>query len=70
MDLRLPDKDGIQVTKEIRSLEKDNKNTPILALTAASEDKEAILGSGMNGLVSKPINLTELRDEMAKILLR
>ncbi len=69
MDLRLPDKDGMQVTKEIRSIEKGNKNTPILAFTAASEDKEAILESGMNGLISKPIDLAELREKMAKILL-
>jgi len=70
MDVRMPDKDGMQAAKEIRGLENDSKNVPILALTASStESKEDILQSGMNDMVSKPINLTELREKMANVLL-
>lgn len=70
MDVRLPNKDGIQAAREIRNLEKGNKDTPILALTASAVENEGtILQAGMNGMISKPIDLSELREKMAKILL-
>lgn len=71
MDLRLPDKDGIEVTKEIRNSEGPSKNIPILALTASTTDtEESMKQSGMTGLVNKPIDLEKLRQKMAEALVR
>lgn len=70
MDLRMPNKDGMQTTKEIRNSQGQSKDVPILALTASTTDTEqAMLGIGMNGLVNKPLDLEILRQKMAKFLL-
>jgi PAS domain S-box-containing protein len=55
MDVRLPDLDGINATKNIREF---NEKIPIIAQTAyaASEDKLKCLRAGCNYYISKPIN--------------
>jgi CheY-like chemotaxis protein len=70
MDIRMPNKDGIQASKEIRSLE-NGKQIPIFALTASvlPSDKEEIILCGVTDFLSKPIDLNELREKMAKVLL-
>lgn len=69
MDVRLPDKDGMQATREIRAKEQ-GKHIIILALTASVvDDRNQILDSGVDDMVSKPVNLQELREKMAKHLL-
>ncbi|MCP5469159.1 MAG: response regulator [Chlamydiales bacterium] len=71
MDIRMPNKDGVQATREIRALNSDHKRVPIVALTAASlEGEESLLQAGMNGVIFKPIILSHLRETMAEILLR
>lgn len=60
MDCRMPEKDGMTATSEIRLLE-DEKHllrTPIVAMTAnvLESDREACLEAGMDDYVSKPIN--------------
>lgn len=61
MDLQMPDIDGYQATKTIKSL-KNGENTPILALSAnvLKETLEQCYESGMVGHISKPINKDEL----------
>ena len=67
MDIRMPNKDGLQATREIRALGGENQATPIIALTASvQEDRNTILQSGMTDMISKPLNLEELRDKMGK----
>jgi len=66
MDINLgPDMDGIQATKEIRSLE-NYKSIPIIAVTGFStnEEKTKILSSGIDQLLSKPFT----REELLKIV--
>jgi len=64
MDIHMPKMDGIEATRHIRS---DNNpkiaNIPVFALTAdvMSEQKESFIKAGMNGCLSKPIQLNELR---------
>ncbi len=67
MDIQLPDKDGLQVTKEIRKV---NKKIPIIAQTAfaMSEDKNNCIIAGCNDYISKPIILDKLL-EMVKCYL-
>lgn len=57
MDLRLPGEDGYAATRAIRALDGDNREIPILALTAevASGTREACLAAGMNDVISKPL---------------
>lgn len=62
MDHMMPGMDGIETTVYIRENPGLNCNTPIIALTAnvVSGTKESFLICGMNDVVSKPIEVTEL----------
>jgi len=55
MDIHMPEMDGLEATKIIRS--KGHKDVPIIAMTAAAmkEDREECLKAGMNDYISKPI---------------
>ncbi len=57
MDLRMPDKDGMAATREIRALGGRYAGLPILALTANAVGAEIqrCLDSGMNDYITKPI---------------
>jgi two-component system, sensor histidine kinase and response regulator len=63
MDGQMPEMDGFEATKRVREKEKSSgTHLPIIALTALAMrgDQERCLASGMDGYVSKPINLEEL----------
>lgn len=60
MDLQMPRMDGYEATREIRALERpDAKTVPIIALTAnvIKEDIEKAFEAGMDGHLSKPIDI-------------
>ena len=59
MDVSMPHLNGMEATKIIRE---QGNDVTILAVTAfaADDEKESILASGMNGLISKPISLSAL----------
>jgi signal transduction histidine kinase len=61
MDLQMPGMDGFAATAAIRNL-RDDCQPPIIALTAHSMvgDRERCLAAGMEGYLSKPIDLREL----------
>ena len=71
MDIQMPVMDGYTATAEIRSM-KYNKRAeiPIIAMTAhaMSEDYKKCIEVGMNGYVSKPIDLDELFSTLARHL--
>ncbi|WP_416866848.1 MAG: PAS domain S-box protein [Imperialibacter sp.] len=56
MDIQMPKKDGVQVTREIKLLNLDHQ-PPIIAMTAYSmeEDRKKFLDSGLDDYISKPI---------------
>ena len=65
MDIMMPKMDGHQAAKEIRAMYADRPDAeeiPIIALSANafSEDVQASLDAGMNGHVSKPLNMEEV----------
>ncbi len=63
MDMMMPVMDGLEATRRIRSLDReDAKRVPIIAMTANAfaEDKQNCLDAGMNDHVGKPISLAAL----------
>lgn len=72
MDVQMPGLDGRQATKVIRmhEAEENLSKVPILALTASvfEEDKNSAKDSGMDGFVSKPVDLEQMLAEMARVL--
>ena len=67
MDVQMPEVDGLEATRRVRAAASD---VPILALTATAlqDDRERCLAAGMNGYLSKPITLPELRAALAPYL--
>ncbi len=65
MDIQMPVMDGIAATQAIRSSSVLGKRAqmPIIAMTAyaMSGDKEKFLQAGMDGYLSKPVQIKELR---------
>lgn len=57
MDIKMPVMDGVAATRAIRSLPDTVGQTPILALTANADprDAEDYMAAGMTGVVAKPI---------------
>ena len=61
MDIQMPDIDGIQVTRILKS-ERETAAIPIIALTAMvmKGDKEKIIDAGCDGYLQKPIRFDAL----------
>ncbi|EHQ89986.1 PAS domain S-box protein [Desulfosporosinus youngiae] len=62
MDIQMPEMDGIEASKKIREMEDPGNYIPIIAMTAYAlqGDRERFLALGMDGYVSKPIQMGEL----------
>ena len=69
LDIMLPGKDGLEVCREIRSAK---IKTPILMLTARSEEIDKILGleMGADDYLTKPFSIRELTARVKAILRR
>ena len=69
MDLLMPEMDGLEATRRIRS-GRWGADLPIIALTAnaMSGDRERCLQAGMDGYLSKPIRRSELVGELERML--
>jgi len=69
MDIQMPQLDGIETTRRIRSLEagQPGRQTPILALTANTlvEDRYACFEAGMDGFLIKPLDREKLAEALA-----
>ncbi len=65
MDIMMPEMDGYEAMRRIRSVDRF-EHLPILALTAKAmrEDRAKCIDAGANDYISKPINLDQLQSLM------
>lgn len=72
MDINMPEKDGIEVTRDIREIEKTKglQETPIVAITGMDKDiaRDQCFEAGMNDFISKPLTTEELDRVLSKCL--
>ena len=67
MDVQMPEMDGYEATRRIRSLDIPKAKTiPIVAMTANvfKEDVEKCLSAGMDDHLGKPININDLLEKL------
>lgn len=70
MDIQMPNMNGYEATRRIRQFENVKKaSIPILAMTANAfeEDKKMAMEAGMNGHISKPIDVNVLENQIINI---
>jgi CheY-like chemotaxis protein len=71
MDVQMPNMDGFDATRTIREREKlSGAHIPIIAMTAYAMkgDREKCFEVGMDGYVSKPINVNELEQALDDLI--
>jgi CheY-like chemotaxis protein len=71
MDVQMPELDGLEATRAIREKEKTTgAHLPIVAMTAHAmqRDQKRCLATGMDGYVSKPLNVKELISVVRTVL--
>lgn len=71
MDIQMPEMDGVEAVRRIRRSEKGTgAHIPIIALTAYAlkGDREKYLSSGMDGYISKPVNLNILIKTIGEVM--
>lgn len=69
MDIQMPEVDGLEATRRIRTLEQEElRNIPIYAMTAdiIPETIAEFERAGMNGYLAKPINVADLMTVIEK----
>lgn len=66
MDIQMPKLNGVDATKEIRAMDGEAANVPIIAVTANAMrgDREMYLAAGMDDYISKPINSKQLIEKI------
>jgi len=69
MDIQLPGKSGIEITKELKA-DEDLKHIPVIAVTAFAMkgDEERIMEAGFSSYVAKPVSVPSFLDNVARFL--
>jgi len=68
MDVQMPEVDGIEATRRIRSSEAAGRGPWIIAMTAnvMAEDRERCIASGMQDFLRKPVSAKELAEALGR----
>lgn len=69
MDIQMPVMDGYIATQMIRNMKREDvANVPVIAMTTlpAGEGEEEALRAGMNGFITKPLQIGELKEILMK----
>ena len=76
MDVQMPEMDGLEATRQIRSMEQSRqtelsnlaKSIQIIAMTANAMhgDREKCLASGMNDFIAKPFKVEQIQTAIEK----
>ena len=70
MDIMMPNMDGYQAARAIRTLETGSRRIPIIAVTALSysEDRDAVIDAGMDFHLEKPVEPESLLTCIARFI--
>lgn len=70
MDVSMPELDGLQATRMLRSLNSPNRNVPVIAFTAyaAAREQKQCIDAGMNCCITKPFRESDLAAGLLNVL--
>jgi CheY-like chemotaxis protein len=71
MDIRMPNMDGLDATREIRKSDHpDHAKVPIIAMTANAfeEDVRKSLEAGMDAHLSKPVDIRQMSQTLERLI--
>ena len=70
MDVSMPELDGLEATRLLRSQNSPNRNVPVIAFTAyaAAREQKQCLDAGMNCCITKPFREIDLATGLLKAL--
>ncbi len=70
MDIKMPDVDGVILTKEIRRQGNSNKETPILGVSSLGfkDESKKYIVAGVNDIIFKPLVIRDYLDRIDKML--
>ncbi|MCI8494774.1 MAG: response regulator [Lachnospiraceae bacterium] len=70
MDIRMPVMNGYEATEAIRKLEREDRDLPIIAMTADafSDDAQRCLNIGMSAHIPKPLDIKQCMTVLQKFL--
>lgn len=73
MNMRMPEMDGLEATKAIRDMDReDARKIPIIALTANAfdEDVQRSMQAGLNAHLSKPVKPETLFETLENLIMK
>lgn len=73
MNMRMPEMDGLEATKAIRDMDReDTRKIPIIALTANAfdEDVQRSMQAGLNAHLSKPVKPETLFETLENLIMK
>ena len=70
MDISMPEMDGLEATRRLRSSAGENQNTLVIALTAhvQKEIREECTEAGMNDFLAKPVSRDQLLETLDQLI--
>ena len=67
MDIQMPEMDGLEATRVIRSQAIEQPSIIAMTANAMPEDREVCMQAGMNDYLSKPMKFEDLMEALRKV---